>query len=182
MVKVKNARRGKLRLAFGVTLTPGTNEVDAAAWAQCKVHPITLHYVQSGDVTEAASASGSDTPSPEPLVERRAVHAEELPDPDAARYGEPESPPLPMPDDDLSEAAVSLDGPPPSQPTSETAECPVANAAAGGLPDLSSMRAKDAITALLTIDDSGTLKALLALEGRTTVIRAIMRRLGELGG
>ena len=181
-VQVMNARRGnwtmcrttscrKIRLAFGVMLTPGLNTVDAAAWAQCRDHPVTNHYVQRGDVTEVVAASGSATPNPIPVV-RNIVTTPSEPssDPDAARYGEPESPPL-----GLEEAS-------PSQGEPITGYPVVSPATDDAIPDLTEMRAKDAITALLSINDKWTLRQLLAVEVRTTVVRAINRRLEEVTG
>jgi len=49
-MKVINARRGKLRLAHGVILQPGLNEVPPDLWARCEGHPLTQHYVQRRDV------------------------------------------------------------------------------------------------------------------------------------
>ena len=174
IVRIRNARCGKLRLAFGVTLTPGINEVDAAVWPKCRDHPITDHYVQRGDVAEVGAASGPRSVDPTPTVKGQCEPQQ--PGPDAARYGDPQSPPLVLPDD----------GSPPSQdhPSDPIASVCVADdpsPATVGVPGLADMRAKDAIMALMTVDSVEDLRHLLRIEGRSTVIRAIERRLAELG-
>lgn len=174
-IRVTNVRRGKLRLAFGVHLTPGNNQIDAAVWARCRDHPVTAHYVQRGDVVEAAVAPGSPISSVTPLVKERRTHAKRNGDPGATRYENPETPILPLP--------LQEDGSPPPQAPTDTGVPDESDPtpAADGVPDLANMRAKDAITALLSITSVEDLEHLLQVEGRSTVSRAIQRRLTDLG-
>lgn len=155
-VRVKNARRGRLRLAFGVHLEPGVNEVNAASWVRCREHPVTLHYMNRGEVAVVPESGSVVTPS----VGTR-VRSEQTPDPAPANY-EPESPPLPLEDGGASEQVIPI---PP----------------APDAPSLSDMRAKEAIGVVTEIDDRHRLQHLLRLERRSTVVRAIERRLAEIG-
>lgn len=158
VVIIKNARRGKLRLAFGVQLKPGLNEVEQSAWEMCREHPITGHYLTRGEIA-VASEPRAVTPSVEsPIVSNEGS--------DAARYV-PESPQLPLV---VEEAPAAPD----EQPG-------VADSEPSGLPDFENLRAKDAVMALQSIDNVGDLRHLLRVESRSTVVRAIERRLADLG-
>ena len=158
-VRVINARRGKLRLAFGVTLTPGVNEVSAADWVRCREHPVTLHYVGRSEVAVLESAAVV-TPS---VGTTGKSSVREASGSDTATQYNHESPLLPLPE-----------GGAPGQvhPISSAPDAP----------SISEMKAKEAIGFVSAIEDVGHLKQVLSLEGRSTVIRAVERRLAEIGG
>lgn len=151
-VHVKNTRRGALRLAFGVRLHPGLNAVDFDAWARCRDHPVTVHYVQRGEVVVVPAS---------------------VPTADAGTSAEAETPPLPSPDmtpaQDLLPGTVAngsdMDDPAPVTPVSPE-----------------SMKAKDAIAAVGKMFDLNELYSFLRVESRTTVVRAIEHRIEELEG
>lgn len=159
MVIVKNSRRGKLRLANGVALKPGRNEVPEDVWERCAMSPITAHYLTRGEVVVV--------PGPCPSHIGPTCSG-----PGTSPYGEPETPPLPLPLPQEA-AEVSIEkavwlGPPPipaKQPQPQS---------------LDAMRAKDAIGVVQGLDSPHKLLELLRVEARTTVIRAIERRIQEL--
>lgn len=151
-VRVENRRQGKLRLAGGLTLLPGENVVANSAWETCSEHTVTLHYLHRGELRVLGGPVG------ECVCEGGKLSPAEQTQESIGSPYTPESPPLlPAVDEQPTE--------PESPPTK-----------------LEDMRAKDAIDVVSNCTSPDRLLGWLSVEARTTVLRAINRRLEELKG
>lgn len=155
VVTVKNARRGKLRLAYGVQLSPGLTQVDSGAWERCRGHPVTLHYIQRGEVSIVPGSAGVVPSVQEPaIIEADPVTTLPLPLPEFA------------PTQDLPSVRATTDDDIPASATRHP----------------ETMRAKDAALEVRNYQSIVDLEDLLRIESRSTVVKAIRKRIAELEG
>jgi hypothetical protein len=73
MVRVENTGKGKLNLHHGVSLAPGVNEVDSAAWDKCKQESLTQHYLGQQIVKVVSGSSVEPTVKPKASAQKPEV-------------------------------------------------------------------------------------------------------------
>jgi len=164
MVKIRNRRRGKLRLSNGVLLAPGDNDIDDAVWAQCVQSPVTTHYMKRDELEVLPGPVSHTRP-----VQELAVRADIPYGPGAppSPYV-PESPPLPPPvgvAGNLQEEAALVE-----------------DVLESGWDEkhLDGLKARDAVAAIEAHDNLDDLKSAYHREARATVRRALVKRISKI--